>query len=381
MAGTQSKRENGWLSRRKSASSAFSGRFIGNLLLTALAGLVSLACEGNLELSQGFPTPPPNPRSTPLISLKLTSDSDLETRIADIAKKAGGKVGVAAILLETGDFAGLNADQQFPMQSVYKLPIAMAVIDQVNRGELELDGKVGVSTDDMVRSGMRSPLRDKNPNGGEFNIRELIGLALVESDGTASDVLIQTAGGTANIQAFLIQIGIRDITVANPEKEIGRDWLTQYENWATPSAAVELLRWLGAAGREDAPAIMRSNPNGAVKGEAESRPGIESDQSPHFSILLRFLADSNPGANRLKGLLPKGTVVEHKTGTSGTREGMTAATNDIGILTLPNGNHIAIAVFVSDSPKDEKTRELVIAGIAKAVWDRWQTKPAANPPG
>jgi len=50
--------------------------------------------------------------------------------------------------------------------------------------------------------------------------------------------------------------------------------------------------------------------------------------------------------------------------------GITAATNDIGIITLPNGRHLAIAVFVSDSPTDEVTREGVIARIAKAIWDK-----------
>jgi hypothetical protein len=83
------------------------------------------------------------------------------------------------------------------------------------------------------------------------------------------------------------------------------------------------------------------------------------------------MIDSTPGANRLKGLLPKGTTVAHKTGTGGTQNGIAAATNDIGIVYLPNGKHLAVAVFVSDSPSDEKTREAVIARIAKAAFDRW----------
>jgi beta-lactamase class A len=83
------------------------------------------------------------------------------------------------------------------------------------------------------------------------------------------------------------------------------------------------------------------------------------------------MAESRPGAKRLKGLLPAGTVVGHKTGTSGIENGITAATNDIRIVTLPNGKHLAIAVFVADSPADEATREGVIAKVARAVWDKW----------
>ena len=62
----------------------------------------------------------------------------------------------------------------------------------------------------------------------------------------------------------------------------------------------------------------------------------------------------------------------HKTGTGGARHGIAAATNDIGIIDPRNGKHLAIAVFVSDSPANEATRDAVIAKIAKAAWDRWQ---------
>ena len=75
------------------------------------------------------------------------------------------------------------------------------------------------------------------------------------------------------------------------------------------------------------------------------------------------------GAERLKGELPEGTKVAHKTGSSGVNDGIAAATNDIGIVTLPNGKQYAIVVFVSDSPDNEKTRDKIIANISKAVWD------------
>jgi beta-lactamase class A len=69
--------------------------------------------------------------------------------------------------------------------------------------------------------------------------------------------------------------------------------------------------------------------------------------------------------------LPEGTVVAHKTGTSATVTGVTAATNDVGLVTLSNGQHIAIAVFVSDSQATDAIREEVIAKVAKVVWDEW----------
>ena len=302
------------------------------------------ACSYKTEIPTEFPTPPPAPAVTPLPKLELKRDAELEKQFAEIAKTAKGKVGAAAVVLETGDAALLNADGHYPMQSVYKLPISMAVMDQIRQDDHALDEQIGVTPADFVRQGQASPLRDKNPNGGIFTIRELIRLALVESDGTASDVLLRVLGGANIVQQYLSQIGVEDMKVVNTEKEMGADWNVQYQNWATPVAAVELLNWLQSASTSD------------------------DDQQ----LLLRVLGSTVTGPNRLKGRLPKGVATTaHKTGTSGTRDGITAATNDIGLIGPPNGKHIAVAVFVSDSPADDKTRDAVIARIAKAAWDKW----------
>lgn len=285
--------------------------------------------------------------------------SALQKQIEEIAAEAKGKVGVAAVILDgtkqeaaggnqAADsrqqeaVASINAQERFPMQSVYKLPISMAVMSQVDAGKLRLDQKVRVTKDDMVGANLHSPIRDRFPSGAELSIDDLIRYAIAESDGTASDVLMRIAGGPAPVQKYLTDLPVPDMIVLNTEKELGQDSQLQYSNYSTPDAAVALLRALH-----------------------ERRGLSESSQA----LLLKYLIESKPGAQRLKGLLPAGTTVAHKTGTSGTLKGVTAATNDIGIITLPTGRHLAIAVFVSDSPGDLATREGVIARIARAAFE------------
>lgn len=79
------------------------------------------------------------------------------------------------------------------------------------------------------------------------------------------------------------------------------------------------------------------------------------------------------GARRIKGLLPEGTPVAHKTGTSGTAHGLTRATNDVGVIQLARRRHLLLAVFVADSTASEPAREGAIARIARAAWDCWNT--------
>jgi beta-lactamase class A len=276
--------------------------------------------------------------------LVFKEDEELQRRFAEIAEGAQGKVGIHAMLIEENRSVSFNGNERFAMQSVVKLPVAMAVLRMVSDGEIKLDDKIEFSKDELVNPNQRSPLRDKNPNGGSATVDELMRLAVSESDGTACDVLTRVAGGPAGLQAYIDGLGISEIKAPRTHKEFGRDWAMQYENWATPEAAVKLLE-----------GIYHSE--GGLQGQGE--------------LLRKYMTEGPTGMNRLKGMLPAGTPVAHKTGTGGTRDGVTSATNDVGIITLPNGKHIAIAVFVGDSRADEETREAVIARMAKAAWDTW----------
>ena len=310
---------------------------LNNVLLVII---ISSACSASTITQTSTPAASPSPAARSA----QTSQNDSDQSFVRIAAKAHGRVGFAARVLETGEEAGLNSSEHFPMHSVYKLPISMAVLRRVDAGELKLDQTVEIKQSDFVPQGMFSPIRDKNPNGARLALAEILRYAVAESDGTASDVLMKLAGGPQAVMAVLNEIKVSGINVVNSENEIGRDWQTQYENWATPSGAVELLA-----------ALQRQR-------------GLSADSQ---KLLLKLLTESIPGAKRLKGQLPAGTIVAHKTGTGGTRNGLTSATNDIGIITLPDGRHLAVAVFVSDSTADLATREAVIADIAKVLWDRW----------
>ncbi len=268
----------------------------------------------------------------------------LRDRIEQISDAAQGRVGVTATVLETGKTVSLNGDQQFPMQSVYKFPIAMAVLAQVDQGKLKLDQQVRVEPSDFVSELQRSPIRDENPQGTTLSLAELLKYTVFESDGTACDVLLRLIGGPEVVTQYLRDLDVNDIVVANTEKEIGQDEAVQYRNYATPDATVILLRAFH-----------------------EARGLSESSQS----LLLQWMTETPTGSKRIKGLLPAGTVVAHKTGSSRTVNGVTAATNDVGLVTLPNGQHMALAVFVSDSPANNAIREEVIAKVALAAWDEW----------
>lgn len=267
--------------------------------------------------------------------------NELRDQIEQISYAAQGRVGVTATVLETGESVSLNGNQRFPMQSVYKFPIGMAVLVQVDQGKLKLDQKIRIETSDFVQ---HSRILNKNSQGVEFSLAELLKYMVSESDNTACDVLLRLVGEPKIVTQYLRGLGVNDIVVANTEKELGQDPAVQYRNYATPDAAVVLLRAFH-----------------------EGKGLSKSSQA----LLRQLMTETSTGLKRIKGLLPDGTVVAHKTGTSSTVNGVTAATNDVGLVALTNGRHLAIAVFVSDSKANDAIREEVIAKVAKAAWDEW----------
>ncbi|HUR96715.1 MAG TPA: class A beta-lactamase [Pyrinomonadaceae bacterium] len=320
------------------------------LIVTLLS---SFACtRTDLGEQVGSPVLPatPTPTVTPLPTATPTpipekADAQLQSVLEEIAKDAKGKVGVGAVLVETGETAYLDRSGRYPSQSVYKLPIAMAALKLVDEGKFRVEQDINITPEDYVRQGFHSPIRNTNPQGTVLPFGEILRFSISESDGTASDVLLDLAGGPEAVMSYLKGIGIDDFIVADSEKSISKDWETQYRNWATPEASIKLLRTVH-----------------------ERTDGLSEQTN---NLLMGVMLDSETGGHRIKRGLPEGASLAHKTGTGGRENGVTGATNDIGIISLPDGRHILLAVYVSDSPENGFVRQKVIADIARAVIEKW----------
>jgi beta-lactamase class A len=370
---------------------------------------MSLAClrppgmaENELPIAGASPTPVPHPPE------KI--DRELERAIAEIAQAAKGKVGVGAVLLETGDAAYLDRNGHYAMQSVYKLPIAMAVAQMIDRGTVRFDSDISITPDDYVRRGYHSPIRNLNPRGTVMRLDDIIRYSLSESDGSANDVLLDLAGGPAKVQEYLGSIGVTDMMVADSTKAISMDWDSQYRNWASPDASVKLLiklldRQAGLSERTNSLVlsamtesgtgrhrIHRGMPDGAILAHKTGTGGRPSEVPGYWKKMAETnanVSNTNANKNARRPLThatptPKPTPakkskvnavnrdIDSEESVTETYE-ITSAVNDIGIITLPDGRHIILAVYINDSVSDGSTREHVIADIAKAVCDRWTT--------
>jgi len=273
----------------------------------------------------------------------IAQKDNLKKKIEAISKDAKGIVGVGIMDLTSRETILINEKHKFPMQSVFKFPLGMTVLDQVDKGKLTLDQKIHVTKEDL-NPDTWSPLQKKYPEGNvDVTIEELLSYTVSNSDNNTCDILFKLVGGPEKVQDYMRELGIKEMNIVATEAGMSKGWNVQYTNWCRPSAMLKLLD---------------------VFYQGKNLSKTSSD------FLWKIMTETTTGPNKMKGLLPADAKVAHKTGASGTNDkGIMAATNDVGIMTLPNSKQIAVVVYVSDTPVDEKTRDGVIAQIAKAAWD------------
>lgn len=266
--------------------------------------------------------------------------SQVRNEIEKIIRGKQLEIGFALQDLSTGDTLSIHGDRRFPMQSVFKFPIALAALNEVDNNNLALDQKLTIGKEDL-RPGIWSPIEKKYPEGNvQLPLAEIIQYTVAQSDNVGCDLLLKILNGPSAVNQYIHSKGIADIRIQNNEQEMQSSWEVQFNNWVTPKAMIDLLK-------------LFNNKELLL---------------PHtHDFLWETMAATSTGA--IKNKLPKNAVVAHKTGTSGyNKEGLSAATNDVGIMLLPNGKRLAFALFVTNSKESPEVNADVIASIGALLY-------------
>ncbi len=265
----------------------------------------------------------------------------LEDRINAIIKDKKLHVGVAVLDMTTGALTEINGREDFPLQSVFKFHIAARVLDEADNGRLRLDQQVKIGASEILENTW-SPLRDEHGKK-DLSIRldSLLYYMVSLSDNNACDILLRRTGGPQAVNDYIRSLGITGTQITVNEEQMHQDWKTQFRNVATPVSVVEILKKF----------YLREFLSGHM-----------------HDFLWAQMAHSPTGRKRLRSGVPEGTVLAHKTGTSGRNtEGLSAATHDAGVIILPDGRTYVTAVFVTRSYESDEVNEKVIADIARAI--------------
>ena len=307
------------------------------LAFAVLLAVGLCACVNQGETSTQAPaaaaaSPRPSAASAPPQPGGL--EAELGARLKEICGKAGGRCGVSVVQVETGLGADFEGDTPLPLYSVFKLPLAVEVLKEVEEGRLSLDQKVHVEPEEAA-PGVKSN-SDLWREPSDRTVRELLEFSIVRSDNTSTDKLLELVGGPESVTRRMRALGLLNIEVRATVKEFlkSRD---AHPNTGTP---IDLTRLLSRLQRGDALA------------------------PPQLEVLLGLMARVVTGDRRLRAGVPAGTPVADKTGSG------PSTTNDVGLVTLPGEKgHLALAVMLDGSKLSAEQQEDLIAEVARAAYD------------
>lgn len=271
-----------------------------------------------------------------------SSSSALHKELSEYIENKDANIGVA-VIVDRKDTIQINGNQAFPMLSVYKFPIAIALGDYLRFSSELVSDPITITQSDL-KPDTYSPMREKYEGKDTIQIPlyDIMAYALQQSDNNASDILLKIMGGTDNAMLALKRLGFENINVVSSEEEMYEDNRRCYDNTATPIAMARLL------------------------------DSFYYDFDDFYTRKVKQLMETcATGENRLAKPLTGGAILGHKTGTGFTLpDGRLMAINDVGYVHLPNGRSYSIAVFIENSGYDMLQTEEIIAKISEIVYNQ-----------
>lgn len=266
--------------------------------------LTSLGALGVMGCSQA-PATPPAPQDQPARPAVAMQDFDLSA----LERRNGGRLGFVAHDTGSGRKLVWRGEERFVYCSTFKMFLAAATLMRVQAGQERLDRAIPITSADMIS---HAPVTEPAV-GSSLTVEQLMKGTVEVSDNPAANILLKAMGGIEPMQAFYRGLGDTSTRADRFEPEMNR--LDGDKDTITPAQSVANMQRLFL------------DPASPLTAQSQE-------------LLLRWMTDTPTGMDRLKGGVPSGWRVAHKTGTGGY-----GPTNDIGLIYPPNGKPIVVAAY------------------------------------
>lgn len=299
---------------------------------------------------------------------------ELELELEEIAERFPGEVGIAVYDIAADRMASANGEAMLPQQSVSKLWVAMTALAQADERDLDLGERVVIRREDLTL--FHQPIRDIVRRQGMFSsdYADLIDRALTRSDNTANDRILRRVGGPEEVEEFLDDRDIEGIRFGPDErtKQSAIAGLTWNQSYSYGNSFYEARDEVPDAVRRSAFERYLADPIDGATAEGIAlalgrlvRGELLSSVSTEY--LLQILSETRSGPNRLKGGLPPGWTIAHKTGTGQFFDGEQSGYNDVGVVTSDSGNQYGVAVLIARTRSSYAARMGMMHEVVRAI--------------
>jgi beta-lactamase class A len=267
---------------------------------------------------------------------------ELKKQIEEVIQKNDIQMGIALRHIESGEEVMINADQYFPMASVFKVPILVEACFRLAEGQIRPTDRWNLKDSDKnYPSGILVFLQE----GLTPSIQDLLTLMIIISDNSATDILLNRLGKTAVIQRMRA-LGLEHIHIPMTVRELFAEVMPD----TNPNKPIQdIYRQI----REEADAEDSIKPDSRiVKLTPENNVCTPCDMTELFGLIYAGKTPNREWSDyalnilwqqqlndRIPRFLPQGTLVAHKTGTIG------PVRNDAGIIYVNDDSHVILSMF------------------------------------
>ena len=330
--------------------------------------VIAAASVGASATTQAPPLPRPHVAAPAIPAPQFIRD-----RVTELGRSFDGRVGIAVRSIDDGWSVGWKADELYPQQSVSKLWVSITAMDAVDKGRVSLDDRVTLSRDDLTL--FHQPIASLILGGGyTTSLDDLMVKAITTSDNTANDKLMRSVGGPEAVRSMIAAKHLGAIRFYNGERALqsriaGLIWSPSYSignAFYEARDALPLAVRTAAFNRYVNDPFDGAAPSAIANALARLKRG-ELLSPSSTQRLLDIMSHTKTGANRLKGGLAPGWVLNHKTGTGQVLGSQQAGYNDIGILTAPDGRSYSVAVMIKLTSVPLPVRMTLMNNVVRAA--------------
>lgn len=264
----------------------------------------------------------------------------LKSKVQAIAQPNSQKFTIGLFMqdMDKNDFVDVNGGMAFAAASTIKIPILLALFQDIDAGKLRLDDKLTLRKE-LVAQGSGEMQYD--PIGTQYTVLETAKKMIVISDNTATNMIIDRLGGVAALNERFKAWGLTATHLANVLPDLPGTNKTSAKDLALLMSRLGQGDLLSLRSRDRALTIMQ--------------------QTVNNSLLPQGLGE--------------GATISHKTGD------IASALGDAGLVDMPNGKRYAVAVLVKRPENDYQAADL-INQISKTIYQHLNggmapSKPAA----
>ncbi len=255
--------------------------------------------------------------------------ADVPADLAALERRHGGRLGVAALDTQNGRRLAHRGDERFLMCSTFKLMLVATVLARVDAGKERLERRV-VFDKSVLQEW--SPVTSLNVGAPGMTVEGLCEAAMLISDNTAANLLLDAIGGPSAWTAWVRSLGDAKSRLDHSEPLLNRSH--GEDDTTTPWSMLEDMRKV-------------------LLGQALSAGMRER--------LIGWLKLNQTGAQTLAAGLPPGWRIGDKTGSGHN------ANNDIAVIWPPNRKPLLVTAYYMTDKHDVAARKAVLADVGRVV--------------